>query len=730
MEVLDPIIEIPELFGPLKQLKERFREREQQYETARPWYKSEYAQWQISPWSWSTARMMIENFAAYHAQQNFYKCVSTAENLLWYVDMAEDRDQVVNNQIESWAPSYWIFRYIGWLMLASLPDKKEPAINPSITDRLHGPSQVTLNAPLSTQVLAHREELSYIPRPMWHMPRLQVDLPEWQGAPPLQYSETIREEVIVAAQVPYHDDWAAAAYAIFREIRDFRGKNPDKQKWAPWSFKIPPYRREPNWRIIARSRKKSPFLKHKYFTVADAADNGWIQDPNPEDATTDVFDLEALLEVLDDDDLEFDDLTVCGLLGRQLRPGQDDIRASLRDPRTRFQVGKLFTEYRMADISAYDGRDDTPAWVVCGDCVFDITEYQPKDEQHFEWLHRSAGSVLATDTEEEKGYLRDVLEGLLKCQIGVLVSESEVQPGPGSTHMVFTEATLRGYDNPTDGVYTAIGEYVYKLTDYIDNHPGGAVAIQPVAGRDGTKAFLEHHSLELLLDDPEFIACRIGRLVDERDEGDIDEDEIAIHGSIFNVSGLYTEDRALHRLLMEWYGSDATEILTEDKPEYASLRNSLTRFFLDRKDCVVAKIRSSSSEKALREVTARDVAKHGEDNKHAIWVSVDDDVFDVTALVHHPSYFSGSRRLASSDAGGAVSSQKTAAWLRENHGHRIVARLVEHRHDSVSTIHLDDINDRERPTKRRKVEKNGLRHEGVIRALKKARRPGCLIENN
>lgn len=197
------------------------------------------------------------------------------------------------------------------------------------------------------------------------------------------------------------------------------------------------------------------------------------------------------------------------------------------------------------------------------------------------------------------------------------------------------------------------------LADYIDNHPGGAVAIQPVAGRDGTKAFLEHHSLELLLDDPEFIACRIGRLVDERDEGDIDEDEIAIHGSIFNVSGtwktnhlifkksqenllkidtgLYTEDRALHRLLMEWYGSDATEILTEDKPEYASLRNSLTRFFLDRKDCVVAKIRSSSSEKALREVTARDVAKHGEDNKHAIWVSVDDDVFDVTGKFLSPA---------------------------------------------------------------------------------------------
>lgn len=349
---------------------------------------------------------MIEDFAVYHAQQNFYKCVQTAELLLWYADKAQDRDQVVNNQVQSWAPSYWIFRYIGWLMLASLPDKKEPEIKESTTERLHGPSQAAIKAPLSAQVPGLREKLSNVPRKMVHEGRSEAALPEWQGAPPLQYSEQIRQEVISDSQVPYHDDWAIAAYTTYHEILDFRGKNPGKEEWATWNFKIPPYRRDPNWRIIgeqipvllstrpglsyestnsptwcyyrttqtkfstkepleshtfssqrqlltsiivvngkgvpfrrsprvwdqgffpspklsalklppfdleaqrpvkntynwskskfyaARSRKKSPFLKHKYFTVANAADNGWIVDPNPEDTTTDVFDLEGEL---------------------------------------------------------------------------------------------------------------------------------------------------------------------------------------------------------------------------------------------------------------------------------------------------------------------------------------------------------------------------------------------------------------------------------------------------
>ena len=95
---------------------------------------------------------------------------------------------------------------------------------------------------------------------------------------------------------------------------------------------------------------------------------------------------------------------------------------------------------------------------------------------------------------------------------------------------------LRSHDNPTEGVYTVIGDNVYDLTKYIDNHPGGALAIQAVAGSDGTKAFLDNHDADLI-DQPEFAALKIGRLIKERDPGVVDEDEIVLHDSIFNISG-------------------------------------------------------------------------------------------------------------------------------------------------------------------------------------------------
>ena len=81
----------------------------------------------------------------------------------------------------------------------------------------------------------------------------------------------------------------------------------------------------------------------------------------------------ALLAVFGDDQLEADDLTVCGPLGRQLCSGQDEIKAALRDPRTRFGVGKLFPQYRWAEIAENDGKDEALSWVVQDDRVYDVT---------------------------------------------------------------------------------------------------------------------------------------------------------------------------------------------------------------------------------------------------------------------------------------------------------------------------------------------------------------------
>ena len=77
--------------------------------------------------------------------------------------------------------------------------------------------------------------------------------------------------------------------------------------------------------------------------------------------------------MLDDETLQVDDLTKCGPLGRQLSSSQDEIRAALRDSRTRFRVGKLLPKYRFAEVYENDGQDDAPSWIAHDDRVYDVT---------------------------------------------------------------------------------------------------------------------------------------------------------------------------------------------------------------------------------------------------------------------------------------------------------------------------------------------------------------------
>jgi cytochrome b involved in lipid metabolism len=164
------------------------------------------------------------------------------------------------------------------------------------------------------------------------------------------------------------------------------------------------------------------------------------------------------------------------------------------------------------------------------------TEFQPQNDGISQWLSFCAGGTIFASVENEHDHLAEVLASIQKYQIGVLMNESKAELNPGSSGLLLTQSMLRRFDNPMEGVYTAIGGNVYNLTKYVDNHPGGALAIQAVAGRDGTKEFSRHHGLDLM-DKPEFAALKVGRYIEERDQGNVDEDEIVLHDLIFNISG-------------------------------------------------------------------------------------------------------------------------------------------------------------------------------------------------
>jgi hypothetical protein len=81
----------------------------------------------------------------------------------------------------------------------------------------------------------------------------------------------------------------------------------------------------------------------------------------------------ALLDVLDSDDVKFDEVTFCGPSGRQLLPNQSKLRVKLRNPKTRFRVGKLLQWYRSEEVAEFDGDHGMPSWATFDNQIFDVT---------------------------------------------------------------------------------------------------------------------------------------------------------------------------------------------------------------------------------------------------------------------------------------------------------------------------------------------------------------------
>ena len=73
---------------------------------------------------------------------------------------------------------------------------------------------------------------------------------------------------------------------------------------------------------------------------------------------------------------------------------------------------------------------------------------------------------------------------------GKLNPKSEV--AAGSTTGTITMAEVATHNSPTD-CWSAIDGKVYNLTQWIDKHPGGAVVIKSLCGKDGSAGFNGQH---------------------------------------------------------------------------------------------------------------------------------------------------------------------------------------------------------------------------------------------
>ena len=62
----------------------------------------------------------------------------------------------------------------------------------------------------------------------------------------------------------------------------------------------------------------------------------------------------------------------------------------------------------------------------------------------------------------------------------------------------FTKADVATHKDEKEGMYIIVDDGVYDITNFIEEHPGGAKILKRVAGKDATKQFWKYHGKSVL----------------------------------------------------------------------------------------------------------------------------------------------------------------------------------------------------------------------------------------
>lgn len=346
--VLDnPNHEIAELEAPLREFKKVFDDREAAYTRIRPWYENNYRRWELTPWSSTRVRHWIQDFAVAHAQQDLRRATMVQTSVIDYANYALANPPWPKGTMPDGEnyPASWIWLSLGMTMGASLPRIRKYRDLPKDSIIKFYPSAAANAAHPQGSTPSHRL-LSHLPT--WRASHtisgnhtIDHTKRNWVAAANASFSL-----YGIHHNYPYPGEWADAIWNALTWIEQFRAIPANEELWAPWNFVSPPYTGFTNWRQVqpnglegeygdkqriacfeqafhpspevtvthpatrlphttpnnalaapfvpaTRSRKKSPFLRHHYYTIAEVADNGWIIDPNPKDGTVDAFDIDG-----------------------------------------------------------------------------------------------------------------------------------------------------------------------------------------------------------------------------------------------------------------------------------------------------------------------------------------------------------------------------------------------------------------------------------------------------
>ncbi|KAI1861767.1 uncharacterized protein JN550_010707 [Neoarthrinium moseri] len=673
----------------------RLREWERQSITSSGWYPQGYLRWQESPWSWQYARQRIEDFRIHHSQRNFAGATYCARRLLMIAG-----NLVWNPQLGHEYETFWIFEAIARLMFASMPFATSyPMGQPASTwNRVHFPSDAAKRRypQWTNETFTFPSIIVATPN---HIPKINGNTVQ----SPCDWVESAKDTIQHFDQQQSYAAirWVRQVWDVLLDLREMRcNRRISDTEWGEFSFRVPDY--DPvHWATAS-----GPLTWYRQSVSKYQAENlralqldgrvnltGYMKSPKIQNVSFRMSSSKAetrfedrILKQLQHKDLEFAELVSCGKQGYRLYDSgiARELRASIK---TRKPRGKLLQWIRPEEVAEFNGANEMPTFVSFGGDVFDITDFQYASMKEKELLHMRPGGVITFGRDYGQDAIVELLLRLKPYRCGLLMPRDPA-PRKYQDLKLLTPNTLRLHDNPSDGIYTAIDGVVYDLSGYVDFHPGGRNILKGISGRDGTSEFYKCHNSDLL-SSPEYAGLKVGRVITERSPGQIHENEMVLHGLVFNVQDLSNEDQFLHNAILPLFGSDATEKLVSEVASDSQISTRLAHFYDLQRGRVVAKIQAP---RELGEVSTDDLARHADPATwDGAWVAVGNQIFDVTSLLRHRGWLQTTSALTEKHAGKEVTYKPLMEWLVKEQSHRIIATLrasKERVHEDVPDYRL------------------------------------------
>ncbi|KAI1473875.1 hypothetical protein K445DRAFT_259840 [Daldinia sp. EC12] len=161
---------------------------------------------------------------------------------------------------------------------------------------------------------------------------------------------------------------------------------------------------------------------------------------------------------------------------------------------------------------------------------------------------------------------------------------------------------------------------------------------------------------------------QVGYLVPEYTWEELQENHVAVHDWVFNISSLEQEDPSLFHTLQKYTRQDTTAAVTR----HDSAAAALIKLFLDNKDLIVAGL----TRKRLLDIPRWEFLQYNDyESPQGAWVAVDGYIYNVGHLMKHPEYYE--HQIGFNWAARELTDPNLAQWLTTNFPARCIGRLVE-----------------------------------------------------